>query len=1438
MCANFNNNSRFEQFLKPDAFYNEAPPQDGPNIQMAAYEKHRILKEVRIPITLSGNRLYCVGINPYSKFSITVRICKVDKEYQGLIFTEKDFDEVMMCIPKILDKDNKSEEWHLQNFLITIVPFITSMVKIMNKKTGAYDIFKKDTLNNLLNLKPFHCNLVEDYKELCVADEFKAILEDVIVGILHNDNNSNNRVGITFFNADFPDRPLPMSFRRRDQISADAILNTLGKVLQSNASFFTNNLLTMTIDRFQLPNGNGAGLTLKGSTYEDFCSKKRGIVTIFNNNDNYCLAYAIALDMAFKVDMGEFKKLRNDFIILKQRGLQLCRESNVDLSNGGTYDHIKKFQDNLNDFTIVVYSDRKGSVTYFEGPRDNRRKTINLILDNNHYNLIISLTAAFATSYYCELCKKRYSNKKYHLKCPYICPNCHTSPPCRTEMDQITCEACKRTFRGIECLNNHKEKLCSKIHRCVKCLNSYWTKDKHRCGYAFCSICLSVKKLGHNCYMQPHKLSEQTKSSIDNDFLFVFYDFECMQEKKMSNNSFLHEPNLCVAEQVCSKCITNEDINIDCRNCGKRQHIFSNNPVSSLMEFLHKFEKKFNIFAIGHNMKGYDGCFITKHILRDVNRWNPHLIRNGCKFVAITCNKIKFIDSLNYMPLPLSKLPSAFKFEEVKGYFPHLFNKTENINYEGPMPDADFYMADSMDTVSRTKFFKWYNEQVSNNVLFNFKEELVKYCILDVAILRKACIKFRDCFLKSNNIDPFQEATTIASVCNKVFRRNFLQPETIGIIPVNGYRRADNQSEIALKWLFWKEASHPGKIIHAGNGREVRLKENILVDGFCEATNTVFEFDGCYFHGCEKCFPHQTTSFQNNTEEYNFMFTRRELTEAKRDRLLKAGYIVESFRECEFRSLLKNNEEVRSYIDNNFKYSDLPLNPRDSFYGGRTNVTKKYYKVSDENEQICYFDVCSLYPFINKYGKYPVGHPKIHIGDKDCRKLPMNSVEGLIKCSVLPPQTLYHPVLPYKCNKKLTFPLCKTCVETMNQEQCIHTDDERKFTGTFVADELRKAISLNYKVLEIYEIWEYKVTQFDRVTKSGGLFSKYVDKFLKIKQECSGWPNWCTTQEARQAYIQDYLEHESILLDILEISNNPGMRFIAKLMLNSFWGKFGQRLNLMQTSIISEPFKLFNMLTDPSIIVNNLVIISDDVLLACWSKHEEAVTPLKTVNVAIAAYTTTMARLELYSYLEKLDRRVLYFDTDSVIFTHKSGEWLPEVGDYLGMLTDELSEYGPGSKITEFVSGGPKNYAYKVYCADKNEYKTICKVKGITLNHKNTQSVNFDELKAQVCDNAEAIYVHNSRKICITANYNVISRSENKIYRTCYTKRQRIENSYDTVPYGYNDPLINQNVLVYHQEPPQPVEPPQPEEEASRSCEPPPLEEDILLNELLFWMKG
>jgi hypothetical protein len=65
---------------------------------------------------------------------------------------------------------------------------------------------------------------------------------------------------------------------------------------------------------------------------------------------------------------------------------------------------------------------------------------------------------------------------------------------------------------------------------------------------------------------------------------------------------------------------------------------------------------------------------------------------------------------------------------------------------------------------------------------------------------------------------------------------------------------------------------------------------------------------------------------------------------------------------------------------------------------------------------------------------------------------------------------------------------------------------------------------------------------------------------------------------------------------------------------------------------------------------------------------------LGRTNVVIAAYTTAQARLKLYGYLERLNTRTLYCDTDSVIYSCRRGEWEPECGDYLGDMTDELSD--------------------------------------------------------------------------------------------------------------------------------------------------------------------
>jgi len=68
--------------------------------------------------------------------------------------------------------------------------------------------------------------------------------------------------------------------------------------------------------------------------------------------------------------------------------------------------------------------------------------------------------------------------------------------------------------------------------------------------------------------------------------------------------------------------------------------------------------------------------------------------------------------------------------------------------------------------------------------------------------------------------------------------------------------------------------------------------------------------------------------------------------------------------------------------------------------------------------------------------------------------------------------------------------------------------------------------------------------------------------------------------------------------------------------------------------------------------------------------------------------------LRPYSFLDKLQERGLYCDTEFVIYIqHESKPELIERGDNLGYM---ISVPKPGEYIEEFVSGGPKNYSYKV----------------------------------------------------------------------------------------------------------------------------------------------
>ena len=64
------------------------------------------------------------------------------------------------------------------------------------------------------------------------------------------------------------------------------------------------------------------------------------------------------------------------------------------------------------------------------------------------------------------------------------------------------------------------------------------------------------------------------------------------------------------------------------------------------------------------------------------------------------------------------------------------------------------------------------------------------------------------------------------------------------------------------------------------------------------------------------------------------------------------------------------------------------------------------------------------------------------------------------------------------------FPLCSAFADTMNQDNCTHSDEERCIVGTWLVDKVRKAIEMWYGLLDVFEFWEYTVPCYDKDTNS------------------------------------------------------------------------------------------------------------------------------------------------------------------------------------------------------------------------------------------------------------------------------------------------------------------------------------------------------------------
>ena len=220
---------------------------------------------------------------------------------------------------------------------------------------------------------------------------------------------------------------------------------------------------------------------------------------------------------------------------------------------------------------------------------------------------------------------------------------------------------------------------------------------------------------------------------------------------------------------------------------------------------------------------------------------------------------------------------------------------------------------------------------------------------------------------------------------------------------------------------------------------------------------------------------------------------------------------------------------------------------------------------------------------------------------------------------------------------------------------------------------------------------------------------------------------------------------------------------------------------MSKTKEVTEPKDLYAYLDSDQYEVKDAQMINDNTVEIQYVEKEGFIEENDKVNIVIAAFTTAYARLKLYDLLDLLQERVLYYDTDSVVYVHEPGKPDPPLGDYLGDLTDELK----GGYITTFISGGPKNYGYVT-----NTGEAILKIRGITLTYDASKTINVDVMRDFV---EQFVDYHIQNKVTINIPYkitrdrkerNIVTKRTKKDYRIVYNKRVVREN-YETVPYGY-----------------------------------------------------
>ena len=795
------------------------------------------------------------------------------------------------------------------------------------------------------------------------------------------------------------------------------------------------------------------------------------------------------------------------------------------------------------------------------------------------------------------------------------------------------------------------------------------------------------------------------------------------------------------------------------------------------------------VFA-AHNSSKFDALLTLERLMSRGIYIKPVFEGHKLLQMRLPKHKIRFIDTFRYIKSALDKFPSRFKGLKVtsseegeeeqngnneKGMFPYRMNHPDFYSYNGALPGKHMFV----DTFSSEAVEKKYDEMAKAwppDKTWNMKHELHTYLVQDIRVLRGGCLQFvKELFeFQAELIDekvqkrregkrvwggddwdaffsPFTHPYfTISSFFHALFHAYGIGKNRICLL--SDQQGARQSSKLEQEWISYQQAKRPHLDIRAAHTHAYGQKfyrGRYYPDGHCvEKTSCgdiewIFEFLGCRVHmHCQDKQSHCPITHRLASNDKNpfgvpayvcFKSWERKKAFYESDPNVRLVYVWE----CEYLKLKNEKDPFLLQVLEHLRLPPRPLATRDSLRGGRTEAQRLYFnEESLADYELHYVDRNSLYPSVAMTYEYPVGEPEILKGRALDEKVTCSPsgffVEGekrlgIVQARVLPPDSMFYPILPYKVRGKMFFGLCLTCMEegdALSFKFCAHSDDKRAMTSVWTTFELEFAMTWGYKILDIHEFYSYP--------ESAPVFRRFYLRLAQMKLGAEQWPEECCTEEQKQKYVDELnSDMPGLNLDVENVAPNDAKRQFAKLAMNCSLGKWSQ--SEMRTSVRYiydyEEF-LRAQHRDPKITVKSLTVLTNNIAEMTYDPNPAFLGFQRKCNAVIYAMVTARARCEMAQATQKMLKKnclIFYGDTDSqFVAVPKTADMEAFKREFkIGSRAFSGFKFETETPLREFCCLGSKNYSY---CT--KDGSSCVKSRGFTLKSKKAkQELNHDTVR-------------------------------------------------------------------------------------------------------------